>query len=511
MKKGVVYLIGAGPGDPGLITLKGKEILESCDALVYDHLASKEFLSWVPSRCKTFYVGKQAGCHSMKQDQINELLVQLALEGNKVVRLKGGDSFVFGRGSEEILALKEKEIPWELVPGITSCVSVPELAGIPVTHRNVSRSFHVITGHTLKGAQSEAELALYGACEGTLVFLMGLSNLEHIAKGLIKGGKSPDTPAAVIEDGSLASQRTVRGTLETIYEKSLKAGLKTPAIIVVGETAAFDLRSEEMTGDKIDDKPLSGLTVGITGTSSFTARLETALKSQGAKTLPVMKMEVVPEAFSEEFSEDPDSSNPNSSLTAILKQNFTWLVFTSVNGVESFFDRFLNQENGDLRLLCSLHFAVIGEATRQALKAHGFQADLMPKEYCSQSLAEALINVLTPSDHVLLARSKDGSVNLSKELEKQDIFYKDLALYHVKGKPLADGTLLSQCSHLVFGSASGAKAFLKHFQIPAGVKVIAIGPVTGKALREAGVIPYMTGNSYDIPGILKGLTEEKTR
>jgi len=315
----------------------------------------------------------------------------------------------------------------------------------------------------------------------------------------------------VIEDGSLASQRTVRGTLETIYEKSLKAGLKTPAIIVVGETAAFDLRSEEMTGDKIDDKPLSGLTVGITGTPSFTARLETALKSQGAKTLPVMKMEVVPEAFSEEFSEDPDSSNPNSSLTAILKQNFTWLVFTSVNGVEIFFDRFLNQENGDLRLLCSLHFAVIGEATRQALKAHGFQADLMPKEYCSQSLAEALINVLTPSDHVLLARSKDGSVNLSKELEKQDIFYKDLALYHVKGKPLADGTLLSQCSHLVFGSASGAKAFLKHFQIPAGVKVIAIGPVTGKALREAGVIPYMTGNSYDIPGILKGLTEEKTR
>lgn len=191
MKKGVVYLIGAGPGDPGLITLKGKEILESCDALVYDHLASKEFLSWVPSHCKTFYVGKQAGCHSMKQDQINELLVQLALEGNKVVRLKGGDSFVFGRGSEEILALKEKEIPWELVPGITSCVSVPELAGIPVTHRNVSRSFHVITGHTLKGAQSEAELALYGACEGTLVFLMGLSNLEHIAKGLIKRGKKP--------------------------------------------------------------------------------------------------------------------------------------------------------------------------------------------------------------------------------------------------------------------------------------------------------------------------------
>ena len=431
--------------------------------LVYDHLASKEFLSWVPSRCKTFYVGKQAGCHSMKQDQINELLVQLALEGNKVVSLKRRGLLCFRPWFRRDPGFKRKRDPLGAGAGyyfLRICSGTGWYTGHT---QKCKRSFHVITGHTLKGAQSEAELALYGACEGTLVFLMGLSNLEHIAKGLIKGGKSPDTPAAVIEDGSLASQRTVRGTLETIYEKSLKAGLKTPAIIVVGETAAFDLRSEEMTGDKIDDKPLSGLTVGITGTSSFTARLETALKSQGAKTLPVMKMEVVPEAFSEEFSEDPDSSNPNSSLTAILKQNFTWLVFTSVNGVEIFFDRFLNQENGDLRLLCSLHFAVIGEATRQALKAHGFQADLMPKEYCSQSLAEALINVLTPSDHVLLARSKDGSVNLSKELEKQDIFYKDLALYHVKGKPLADGTLLSQCSHLVFGSASGAKAFFKAF------------------------------------------------
>ena len=244
MKKGVVYLIGAGPGDPGLITLKGKEILESCDALVYDHLASKEFLSWVPSRCKTFYVGKQAGCHSMKQDQINELLVQLALEGNKVVRLKGGDSFVFGRGSEEILALKEKEIPWELVPGITSCVSVPELAGIPVTHRNVSRSFHVITGHTLAGGCEQNELKAYAAMEGTLVFLMGFHSLSSITEGLIRGGKSPQTPAALIENGSLLNQRVLRADLETLAAKAKEQGFHTPAIIVVGEAAAFNLQPE---------------------------------------------------------------------------------------------------------------------------------------------------------------------------------------------------------------------------------------------------------------------------
>lgn len=496
MKKGFVYLIGAGPGDPQLITLKGRQILENCDAVVYDHLASTVFLSWVPSHCRILYVGKQSGHHSMTQEQINELLIKLALEGLKVVRLKGGDSFVFGRGSEEILALKEQEIGWEVVPGITSCVAVPELAGIPVTHRNVSRSFHVITGHTLKGAQSEKELAAYGALEGTLVFLMGLQNLNTIANGLIKGGKTADTPAAVIEDGSLDSQRVVRGTLANIYEKAAKAFIKTPAIIVVGETAAFDLLGEASV------KPLSGLTIGITGTPSFTDRLETALKAQGARTIPIMEMEVIPEENPKEMT-----------ITDLLKQEipFTWLVFTSVNGVDLFFDIFLEKEKGDLRCLGSLHFAVIGEATRIALQAHGFYADLMPNDYCSESLAKELIKVLTPSDRVLLARSRDGSKKLSKELEKRAIFYKDLALYHVKGKPLADDMLLSQCTHLVFGSASGVKSFLKKFTIPENTAVLAIGPVTSDALKEAGITSDMEAGSFDIPGIIKRLTQEKTQ
>lgn len=496
MKKGFVYLIGAGPGDPQLITLKGRQILENCDAVVYDHLASTVFLSWVPSHCRILYVGKQSGHHSMTQEQINELLIKLALEGLKVVRLKGGDSFVFGRGSEEILALKEQEIGWEVVPGITSCVAVPELAGIPVTHRNVSRSFHVITGHTLKGAQSEKELAAYGALEGTLVFLMGLQNLNTIANGLIKGGKRVDTPAAVIEDGSLYNQRVVRGTLANIYEKAAKAFIKTPAIIVVGETAAFDLLGEASV------KPLSGLTIGITGTPSFTDRLETALKAQGARTIPIMEMEVIPE-------EDPKEMT----ITDLLKQDlpFTWLVFTSVNGVDLFFDIFLKKEKGDLRCLGNLRFAVIGEATRIALQAHGFYADLMPNDYCSESLAKELIKVLTPSDRVLLARSRNGSIKLSKELEKQAIFYKDLALYHVKGKPLADDMLLPQCTHLVFGSASGVKSFLKKFTIPENTAVLAIGPVTSDALKEAGITSDMEAGSFDIPGIIKRLTQEKTQ
>ena len=503
MKKGFVYLIGAGPGDPQLITLKGKQILENCDAVVYDHLASTAFLSWVPSHCRILYVGKQSGHHSMKQEQINELLINLAKEGLKVVRLKGGDSFVFGRGSEEILALREQGIGWEIVPGITSCVAVPELAGIPVTHRNVSRSFHVITGHTLKGAQSEKELASYGACEGTLVFLMGLHNLKAIAEGLLKGGKPADTPAAVIEDGSLDSQRVVRGTLKTIYEQAAKASIKTPAIIVVGETAAFDLLSDK-TSDKAETavaKPLTGLSIGITGTASFTGRLEHALREKGAKAFPVMEMKVIPEKLEE------------NSLTKRLQQKpaFTWLVFTSVNGVELFFDTFLTKEEGDLRLLGSLRFAVIGEATKEALRKHGFKADLMPETYCSADLAETLVKQLEASDRVLILRSRDGSKDLNRALEKAGIFYEDVALYHVEGKSLSDRTTLSQCSHLIFGSASGVKAFFKEYTVPENTAVLAIGPVTGRALKEAGITPDMEAGSYNIWGIVKRLTEETVK
>ncbi len=507
MKKGFVYLIGAGPGDPKLITLKGKEILKNCDAVVYDHLASTAFLSWVPAHCSILYVGKQSGHHSMKQEQINELLINLALEGLKVVRLKGGDSFVFGRGSEEILALREHGIPWEIVPGITSCVAVPELAGIPVTHRNVSRSFHVITGHTLKGVQSEKELASYGSCEGTLVFLMGLHNLNTIAAGLIKGGKPADTPAAVIEDGSLDSQKVVRGTLKTIYEQTIQAEIKTPAIIVVGETAAFNLLPDKIS-DKEENslKSLSGCFVGMIGTASFTERLSNALKENGARTFTLMEMEVIPEKTEENC------------LTKLLQQKpgFTWLAFTSVNGVELFFDTFLTKEQGDLRLLGSLRFAVIGEATKEALRQHGFHADLMPETYCSADLAKTLAKQLTASDRILIPRSRDGSKELNIELEKNGVFYKDLALYHIEGRPLLDATTLSRCSHLIFGSASGVRAFFKIYgeefkksmDEPARTpvpRIFAIGPVTGNALKQEGFLPDQIADSYHIPGIIRQL------
>ena len=228
----MVYLVGAGPGDPALMTLKGQALLSSCGALVYDHLASRQFLEWVPSACRKIYVGKQAGHHSMKQDEINAVLVELALSGLTVVRLKGGDPFVFGRGGEEIQALEAHGIPYETVPGVTSAIAVPECAGIPVTHRGVSRSFHVITGHTRDGEDClPPEFETYGSLPGTLVFLMGLGQLPAITARLIEGGMAPDTPAAVIENGTLPDQRAVRAPLSGIHAKVLEAGIGTPAIM----------------------------------------------------------------------------------------------------------------------------------------------------------------------------------------------------------------------------------------------------------------------------------------
>ena len=474
MKKGFVYLVGAGPGDPRLITLKGKQILEDCDAVVYDHLASTAFLSWVPSHCRILYVGKQAGHHFMKQEQINELLIKLASEGLKVVRLKGGDSFVFGRGSEEILALREHGISWEVVPGITSCVAVPELAGIPVTHRNVSRSFHVITGHTLAGGREQNELKAYAAMEGTLVFLMGFHSLSAITEGLIRGGKSPQTPAALIENGSLLNQRVLRADLETPAAKAQEQGFHTPAIIVVGEAAAFNLQPETVN----PRGPLDGMTVGLIGTEHFTDQMEIALRKEGAKTETLLRMECLEEK----------GKNAMASVYPRLGA-YTWLVLTSVNGVRLFF-KGLFESGLDIRALGHMKVAAIGAATCRALLERGIRPDLVPEEYCSASLAQALFKVLHSKDRVLMARAEGASVKLAQMLIKAGIPFDDIPLYAVKGVPSKRmEEQLSLCRVLIFASPSGVRAFTQAggFCRPEDSEralYAAIGPVTAEAMKE---------------------------
>ena len=505
---GCVYLVGAGPGDPGLMTIKGRELLSSCDVVVYDHLASKRFLDWVPETCRKIYVGKQAGHHSMKQEEINDVLVELALSGHTVVRLKGGDPFVFGRGGEEILALEKHGIPYETVPGVTSAVAVPECAGIPVTHRAVSRSFHVITGHTQAGMEClPPDFGVYGTLPGTLVFLMGLGQLPLIAKQLIDSGKSPDTPAAVIENGTLPGERVVRAPLSQISSRVREAGLGTPAIIVVGDTAAYEMNYRTAG-------PLAGRRVGITGTEQFAGKLAAALSGQGAQVSWLVNMKV----------EDHIEEAPMQAAYRNLP-SYTWLVFTSANGVRLFFQG-LFKDGRDCRCLGHVKFAVIGDGTGRELYGYGFNADYMPDTYCAKALADGLVHAVSPGDRLLIARSAGGSPILAQTLLNAGIHFDDIVLYEVTGQPSASfiPEEVMGFDYITFASASGVRAFFdcltqggtgdKAVGIqgiaghPKDTKLVCIGAVTARELERQGYKADITAAQYHIEGLVKAIIKD---
>lgn len=441
-KPGFVWLVGAGPGDPGLITQKGVECLKRCDTVVYDYLSNDSLLEYVKPDCRKVYVGKKAGAHSAGQEEINGLLVQYARQGDMVVRLKGGDPYVFGRGGEEVLALSAAGIPYEVVPGVTSAVAALASAGIPVTHRGVSRSFHVMTGHTMDGQNGGSlpeDFPAFAGLSGTLVFLMGLGNLPLIVKGLLEAGRPGQTPAAVIESGTLPGQRVVRGSLDTIVELVKKEEIGSPAIIAVGETAALDFRSAVKL-------PLSGLRFGLTGTEKFLERMSGALRGLGAETETVCCMEV------RSFGKSEDVQRELGRLG-----NYSWLVFTSANGVRIFL-RELLEAGLDYRSLGGLKIAAVGSGTAEELRHYGFRADYVPESFCTESLANGLARFLTREDRVLIPRSAGGSQVLNEVLEKAKIPFCDLALYDVAGADGAGRQRIGQMDYLVFGSASGVDA-----------------------------------------------------
>ena len=480
-KTGVVSLIGAGPGDPDLITKKGIKRLKTCDAVVYDSLASDLLLDQVPSHCRKIYAGKRAGIHSMKQEEINQLLIQLAKEGLLVVRLKGGDPFVFGRGGEEILALKSAGIPYEVVSGVTSAVAALASAGIPITHRAVSRSFHVMTGHTLaKDGVLPPDFETFARLSGTLVFLMGLGTLPLIVEGLIEQGKSKDTPAAVISSGTLPNQKIVRGTLRDIQKETIKSGIVSPAIIVVGAVAALDFSSTHTD-------PLTGCQIGITGTGHFVRTLREGLEECGATTKCLFTLSLQSYRSSDEMRSAYDNVT-----------KYSWVVFTSANGVKEFFLGLL--ECGyDFRSLGGVKFAVIGTGTEKQLYHYGFRADYKPEKYQVKDLAKGLCERITKEDYLLIPRSSGGSRELNDTLDEKEIPYDDIILYDINPEEKAsDGNWkdLSSLDYVTFASASGVEAFFQQGKesrrMLSHVKVVCIGEITAKALkrheREADII-----------------------
>ncbi len=463
MKKGTgtVTLVGAGCGSRDLMTLRGMQALKACDAVVYDSLIDKSLLDFCPGAEK-ICVGKRAGQHSAVQEEINRILVELAKSGKNVVRLKGGDPFVFGRGGEEILELKRHGVRFDIVPGVTSCVAVPELAGIPVTHRRSARSFHVITGHTADSCTPE-RLEQYAGLDGTLVFLMGLNSLGEIAAGLVSGGMPGSTPAAVISDGASARQRTVRGVLSDIAEKVSAAGLSAPAVIVVGETAGYDLSPDTPL-------PLRGVRVAVISTPETAEKLSGQLGRLGADVYRAGGMKVC------EFPEPP------ADITEKLG-GCTHIALTSPNGARMFL-KMLREFHVDHRSLSGKTFAAVGPGTAGALGDGGIYADLMPEEYNTASLGRLLSSELTPQDRLLILRSEEGSPELTQILDAAGARYDDVKLYRTAEK---SGSAVD-CGFAVFTSAGAARSFFEAGgSLSAGTAPVAIGKITAAELKRHGV------------------------
>lgn len=497
-KQGKVYLIGAGPGDPGLLGLKAKECLETADAVVYDRLADPRILAFARKDTEMVYVGKASANHTMRQPDINKLLVKLAQEGKTVARLKGGDPFVFGRGGEEAIELLEAGQPFEFVPGVTSAIAVAEYAGIPVTHRHVATSFAVITGHEdpTKGASTINWQGLATAVD-TLVFLMGVENIEKISKQLIANGRSADCPAAVIRWGTHPEQRTLVTTLGSAAADVKANNLKPPAIFIVGEVVKLRQQLQWF-----DNKPLFGKTVIVTRARAQASELTKKLEAQGAKVIEVPAIKIVPAADYAPLDQAIGELNA-----------YKWLVFTSANGVDYFFQRLL-QAGKDARALASVKLAAIGSATAQALADRGLTADLVPSAYKAEELAEALARQIAKGDKILIARAKVAREVLPESLRKLGAQVDVVTAYETAADCENRDELLAalrdgSASVVTFTSSSTVTNLLKILgedkALLQKAALAAIGPVTAATLRQHGLTPAIEAEKYTIDGLMQAI------
>ncbi len=500
---GMVYLVGAGPGDYRLISLKAVDCLKCAEVVVYDRLADPRILQWAPEDAEYIYVGKASSNHTMKQEDINQLLVDKAKEGKIVVRLKGGDPFVFGRGGEEALLLRENHLPFEIVPGITSAISVPAYAGIPVTHRAVATSFAVVTGHedpTKGGSNMRWDKLSTGV--DTLVFLMGVANLPHITEELMKNGRPADTPAAVIRWGTKAEQRVLETTVGTAAEDVAKAGLKPPAIFIVGEVVK--LRESLKWFDDLEYRPLFGKTVLVTRARSQASKLTAALEALGAGVIEAPAIEL----------KAPEDNYKALDEAISHVQDYHWLIFTSTNGVEHFFNR-LFAAGKDTRALGFAKVAAIGSATAGKLREYGIKADVVPQEFRAEGVLEALKGKLPPHAKILLPRAQEAREVLPEKLREQGHTVDVVPVYQTvtaesNAEELKAKLAAGEIDLVTFTSSSTVTNLLKLLggkEALAGVKLACIGPVTAETARSNGLEPDMEATEYTINGLVKVISE----
>jgi uroporphyrinogen III methyltransferase / synthase len=499
-KKGIVYLVGAGPGDPELITVKAIRLLKEADAVVYDRLANPRILQAIPKRAQLHYVGKASSRHTLTQDRINALLVRLAGKGLRVVRLKGGDPFVFGRGGEEILALAKQRIPFEVVPGVTSAISVPAYAGIPVTHRGMTSGFAVFTGQEDPDkADSSIAWDKISTGVGTLVFLMGVENLANIVRTLMRYGRSAQTPCCLVQWGSLPSQKTIAGDLATIIEKVRAAKITPPAILVVGEVVS--LRDKMNWFEK---KPLFGKKILVTLPAEDNSRLSEMLSDRGADCVSLPLISIRP----------LDDYKP---LDAAIRQieDFHWVIFTSQNGVRFFKER-LTALGMDIRCLQGVKVASIGPKTKEAVEGLGLRNDVQPGTYTQEGLVAALKKAGVKGANILIVRAQEARDVLPEGLKRLGSHVKVIAAYQaqLRTEKITSSGYLAGFEMVTFTSSSCVQGFFKVFskkQIFSkknAFKVASIGPITSQTCRKLGLRVAIEAKEFTLDGLAEAILKK---
>ncbi|MDD5722190.1 MAG: uroporphyrinogen-III C-methyltransferase [Syntrophales bacterium] len=501
---GTVYIIGAGPGDPGLITVKGSECLRRADVVVYDYLVSEEILRRAGKGARLIYVGKIGGQHHISQGELNPILVEEALKGNTVARLKGGDPFIFGRGGEEVEFLEEAGVPFEVVPGVTSAIAVPAYAGIPLTHRAFTSTVAFVTGHE-DPAKDESRIDWERiSAIGTLVFLMGVRNLPLITASLMEYGREPSTLVALIRWGTTPDQETLTGTLDTIAALAKKHNFSAPAICVVGDVVGLRGRL-----GWFEKKPLFGKGIVITRPEEQAGELAALLRERGARVISFPTIRIAP----------PDDFCDLDRAIENIEQ-YPWIVFTSANGVRFFFERFFGLR-GDIRDLKGVRFCTIGPATRACVEAYHIPVDLVPDQYLSEGVVEAFGSWDIAGQNILLPRAEIAGDVIPEGLSAMGAHVDVAAAYRTvspggDGKDILELMESGRVDVLTFTSPSTVDNFIDIIGgsgavIPDRVRIACIGPVTERACRKHCLHVDIMQGPYSIPGLVEAIETHLTQ
>jgi uroporphyrinogen III methyltransferase / synthase len=483
-----VYLVGTGPGDPGLMTVRSLELIALADVIVYDRLIPDDALATARPDAELVYAGKEGGGASMPQSEIEALLVEHGRAGRTVVRLKGGDPFVFGRGGEEAEALRQAGVDFEVVPGITAGVAAAAYAGIPVTHRDLASAVALVTGHEDPDKpESALDWTALAAFPGTLVLYMGVRQLGTIAERLMSAGRDGEQPAAVVQRGTFADQRVVTETLATIAAAAAAAGVRAPAITVLGPVAALRERL-----DWFERRPLAGVTVAVTRARVQASGLAAQLGRLGARVIEAPAIRIVP----------LDGPPPNLA-------GYDLVCLTSPNGVRLLFER-LMEAGADARALAGARVAAIGPGTAAALREHGVIADVVPEQFLAEGLVEALDGV--PVQRALIARASEARDVLPHALRERGAEVEVLALYETVPEALSADQLaaVEGAEYITFTSSSTVRFFLQAAgkEVLGDARLVSIGPVTSATLREHGLKPDVEATRHDVDGVVEALAED---